>query len=190
MTDIILIGPIGAGKTTVGRLLAEKLNLPVCSIDDVRDEYYEKAGYNKFLAEQIAATDGIWGVLRNSKPYEALLVERILADHHGVIDFGASNTVHDDENLFTRVKTALASFPNVVLLIPSPDAEESIGILKKRLIQMLANKGREYSDELFKLNEYFIRHPSNHSLAKMVIYTGDKTPRQVRDEVIEKLQLK
>ena len=31
---IILIGPLGAGKSTVGRLLAEKLGLPQCSLDD------------------------------------------------------------------------------------------------------------------------------------------------------------
>lgn len=34
--EIILIGPIGTGKSTLGRLLAEKLGLPRCSMDDLR----------------------------------------------------------------------------------------------------------------------------------------------------------
>lgn len=35
-SDIILIGPIGAGKSTVGALLADRLGLPQCSMDDLR----------------------------------------------------------------------------------------------------------------------------------------------------------
>ena len=34
--EIILIGPIGAGKSTVGELLAQQLNIPQVSMDDVR----------------------------------------------------------------------------------------------------------------------------------------------------------
>lgn len=101
-STIILIGPLGAGKTTVGHLLAEKLGLPFCPVDTVRWAYYEKAGYNKIVASQIAACEqGIRGVLRYSMPFDARMVEEVLADHHGVIVFGASNSVYDDQNLFT-----------------------------------------------------------------------------------------
>ena len=53
-STIILIGPIGAGKTTIGHLLADTLGLPLCSIDHVRSTYYEKVGYDTTLAAQIA----------------------------------------------------------------------------------------------------------------------------------------
>jgi shikimate kinase len=187
-STIILIGPLGAGKTTVGGLVAEKLGLPFCSVDQVREYYYQKVGYDHAFAARIAASDqGVPGVLRYSKPFEAQMVQKILADHHGVIDFGASNSVYDDKELFARVQNALAPYPNVVLLLPSPDLDESAEILKRRLTQMLTGAGKEFTDELFELNEYFVRHPSNHRLAKRVIYTKDKTPEEICDEIVQKI---
>jgi shikimate kinase len=187
-STIILIGPLGVGKTTVGNLLARKLDLPFCSVDDVRWAYYQKMGYDKTLASQIAASDqGGQDVLRYSKPFEARMVEQVLADHHGIIDFGASNSAYDDQALFARVENALAPYPNVILLLPSPDKEESVEILKDRLIRMLTEEGKEFTDELFELNKYFVGHPSNHRLAKLVIYTKDKSAEKVCDELVQKL---
>lgn len=185
---IILIGPLGAGKTTVGRLLAETLDLPFCSVDQVRGSYYLTVGYDKTLAAEIAATDqGIQGVLRYSKPFEVRMVEKVLVDHQGIIDFGASNSVYDDQALFTRIVNALAPYPNVILLLPSPDMRESVEILRNRLTRMLIEAGKEFTDELFELNEYFVKHPSNHQLAKIVIYTKNKTPAEIRDEILPRL---
>ena len=188
ISTIILIGPLGAGKTTVGQLLAEKLELPFCSIDVVRAAYYQQIGYDDTLASQIAASAlGLQGVLHYSKPFEVQMVERILADHHGIIDFGASNSVYDDKELFARVENALAPYLNVVLLLPSPDLDESVEILQDRLTQMLTEAGKDYSDKLFELNRYFVMHPSNQQLAKRVIYTKDKTPEKICDEIVQKL---
>ena len=187
-STIILIGPLGAGKTTVGQLLAKKLDLPFCSIDTVREAYYRKVGYDDAIASRIAASpQGLQGVLRYSKPFEVQMVEQVLADHHGIIDFGASNSVYDDEALFTRVENALAPYPNVILLLPSLDMDESVEILKNRLTQMLIEAGKDYSDELFELNQYFVKHPSNQRLAKRVIYTKDKTPNDILEEIVQEL---
>ena len=40
-TPIVLIGPIGAGKSSLGKLLAETLNLPQRAMDDLRFDYYK-----------------------------------------------------------------------------------------------------------------------------------------------------
>ena len=117
------------------------------------------------------------------------MIEKVLADHHGIIDFGASNSVYDDQDLFTRVANALAPYPNVILLLPSPDLDESVEILKKRLARMLTEAGIEFTDELFKLNQYFVEHPSNHKLAKLVIYTKQKTPEEICDEIVQKISV-
>jgi len=187
-SPIIFIGPLGAGKTTVGHLLAEKLDLPFCSVDHVRGAYFQEVGYDETLAAQIAASDqGVQGVLHYSKPFEAQIVARVLADHHGIIDFGASNSVYDGKDLFAQVENVLAPYPHVILLLPSPDMDESVEILKNRLIRMLTEAGKAFTDELFELNEYFVKHPSNHQLAKLVIYTKDKTPEEICAELVEKL---
>jgi adenylate kinase family enzyme len=187
-TTIILIGPLGAGKTTVGHLLAKKLDLPFCSVDNVRSAYYERVGYDKTLASEIAASEqGIQGVLGYSKPFEVRMIEEILADHHGIIDFGASNSVYDDSELFARIEKVLAPNPNVILLLPSPNVDETAEILKNRLTTMLIEAGKEFTDELFALNEYFIKHPSNQQLAKLVVYTKGKTPEEICNELMPKI---
>lgn len=38
--DIIMIGPIQAGKSTQGKLLSEALDLSRCPLDRLRGDYY------------------------------------------------------------------------------------------------------------------------------------------------------
>jgi len=126
--------------------------------------------------------------LSYGKPFEVHAVERVLADHsQGIIDFGASNSVYDDQAQLARVANALAPYPNVILLLPSANSSESTEILTDHLTQIVKAKGEEVKQELFDLNEYFINHPSNYQLAKMIIYTKDKTPEGVCNEILEKL---
>jgi shikimate kinase len=174
---IILIGPIGTGKTTVGALLAERLNLPQRSMDELRWDYYQEIGYDKEIAQQKRETEGIWSLTQYWKPFEAYAVTRLLAEHSEcVIDFGAGHSVYEDYELFAKVKAALATYSNVVLLLPSPNLDESLEILSQR--------ERGLSDEEIRLNEHFLRHPSNYELAKLTIYTRDKTPEETCSEIL------
>ncbi|MEL6128529.1 MAG: shikimate kinase [Cyanobacteria bacterium J06628_4] len=176
-SDIILIGPQTVGKSTVGRLLAERLGLPQYSMDEQRWAYYKEIGYDEALAKKKRETEGAWGIIQYWKPFEAHAVERLLSDRRNcVIDFGAGHSVYDDPLLFQRVQRALAPYPNVVLLLPSPDVEESIRILNER--------NQDLPEDIRSTNEHFLKHPSNYELAKFTVYTKAKTPQETCREVL------
>ncbi|PSB01616.1 shikimate kinase [Merismopedia glauca] len=181
-SEIILISAIGAGKTTVGKLLAERLNLPQCSMDELRWDYYAEIGYNQELARQKREKEGVLSLTRYWKPFEAHAVTRLLAEHQEcVIDFGAGHSVYEDPELFKKVQQALAPYKNVVLLLPSPDLDESL--------QILSQREGDLSDEELSLNEHFLRHSSNYELAKLTIYTKDKTPEATCSEILAAIGL-
>jgi shikimate kinase len=178
LSDIILIGPIGAGKSTIGSLLAARIGLPQCSMDDRRWDYYKEIGYDEELAKHKRETEGFWGIYQYWKPFEAYAVERLLLENRNyVIDFGAGHSVYEDDALFQRVRQVLASYSNVVLLLPSPDLDESVQILNER---------NDYvSDGNLNINEHFVRHPSNYGLAKFTVYTKAKTPEETCGEILK-----
>lgn len=178
LPDIILIGPINAGKSTIGKLLASYLGIPQCSMDDWRWQYYKEIGYDENLAKQKQQTDGFWGVQKYWQPFEAYAVERLLAEHHNcIIDFGAGHSVYDNPGLFQKVKQVLDPYPNVFLLLPSRNKEESIRILKERSELM--------PDEILEINEHFVKHSSNYKLAKFIVYTKTKTPEETRNDILK-----
>ena len=176
-SEIILIGPMSAGKSTLATLISEKLNLPQCPMDRYRWDYYDEIGYNYEEAKRISEKEGFLGVYQYWKPFEAYAVERLLSEHKNcVIDFGAGHSVFEDDVLFDRVGKALEPYENVVLVLPSPDLDESIRILHER---RNTNPG-----EGFDLNAHFVKHHSNCDLAKHIVYTKDKTPEETRDEIL------
>ncbi|BCL37259.1 shikimate kinase [Nostoc sp. MS1] len=177
LKDIILIGPIGTGKSTLGNLLAQKLNLPQVSMDELRYEYYQQIGYDDDLAKKLRLEKGFLAAYQYWKPFEAYAVEKLVAEHSNcVIDFGAGHSVYDDAGLFYRVQKVLEPYLNVVLVLPSPDLDESIKIIKERI--------GEFQDGEMDLHEYFVKHPANYKLAKILVYTKGKTPEETRDEIL------
>lgn len=187
-STIILIGPMSAGKSTIAALLAEKLVCPRYSLDDKRWEYYQEIGYDEAKASEISKADGMIGLLHYWKPFEAHAVVRMLSEHgSGVIDFGAGHSVYEDDALFKRVQDALALYPFVFLLLPSPDSDKSVKILNSRFVQMLAEEGIEADSRILEINEHFVKHPSNALLAKTTIYTEGKTPDETCAEIMQQL---
>jgi shikimate kinase len=195
-SSILLIGPLCAGKSTVGQLLAEKLGLPQCSLDALPLQCFIELGFEPQRVAVLSETEGWMAVYDYMLEFGVRAVERLLAEHSGhVIDFGAPYSIYRNEALLERVKKAFSPYPNVVLLLPSPDLDESTRILKARMARrgghteirrilrgVFAETGVDYE-------ELYVKHHSNFRLAQIVVYTQAKTPEETRDEIIERLKL-
>lgn len=179
--EIILIGPIGSGKTTIAELISMRTGLPRRSMDELRWKYYDELGYDRDLARQKCTDEGFWGLYRYWKTFEAHAVERLLSNFREcVFDLGGGHTVYEDDKLSQQVRDLLAPYPHVVLLIPSPDKEESIEILHTR--------NHYDSDGQREVNEHLVRHPANYELAKLIVYTKDKELDQICSEIFQWVQ--
>jgi adenylate kinase family enzyme len=179
MAEIVLIGPTGAGKSTVAELLAERAGLQRVPMDFVRWQYYFRAGYSLEEEARRVAAGGLAARFAYWKPFEAAAVEAVVADFPGaLIDFGAGHSFQEDPALFARTAAALARVPHVVLLLPSPDPERSQAHLLARLGRR-ADREPEVADRLRRM----LGHPSNARLATATVYTEARTPEETTAEV-------
>jgi shikimate kinase len=179
-TEIVLIGPVRTGKSTQGRLLAEKLGLPQVSLDVLREQYYQEIGFDPLLAKEIRQKGGFLALMFYRELFAAYAVERLLAEHHDcVIDFGAG--IYESDEMFARVQKALADYANVVLLLPSADIDESRRILAAR-------DANPPADLTFDLNARFLKHHTYYDLARITVYTQGKTPEETCQEILERVK--
>ena len=177
-SEIILIGPTKAGKSALAALLSKRLDVPQCSLDEARWTYMGEIGYDQQLDNLFRELGGTLARVLYWQLFSPYAVERFLAEHSGcVMDFGAGHTVYDSTEMLERVERALMPYPNVFLILPSTDPQESIRILNKRL----AVEGVRYN---FDFSAHFVEHSSNYRLAKAIVYTEDKTPEQTADEIL------
>lgn len=180
-TEIVLIGPVRAGKSTLGRLLAERLGLPQVSLDEVRLSYYQEIGYDEKLARGIRQKGGFLAFMYYRELFAAHAVERMLTEYHDcVFDFDAG--IFESDEMFQRVQKALADFPNVVLVLPSPDIETSLRMLSERDVTPPA-------DLTFDIHRHFLEHHKYYDLAKYVVYTERKSPSETCQEILKLLKM-
>ena len=185
--SIVLIGPLGAGKTTVAALLGEKLGWTVVEVDNKRHEYRAEIGYDEHYADKLLREEGFLARLAYWKPFEIHSVERVLQDYpeNHVLSFGAGNSVYDNEAYLTRAKAALANIQHVILLLPSSDIDESLRILTERLRPLI---DPDALDAVSELNRTFVQNPSNTALATVTFYNGDETPEETAEVIFQYIQ--
>jgi shikimate kinase len=178
MPNIVLIGPVGVGKSTQAILVSNRLNLEHVPMDNVRFRYYEELGYSKEEEVRIKSTAGLMGIYWYWKPFEVHAIERLLDEREEtVIDFGAGHSAIEDASLLERAEAALRRKAVVVLLLPSDDVDESIRILRGRRWNGLVGD--------FDFHDYLVKHPANYKLADVIIYTKGRSPDETCEEIIQ-----
>lgn len=130
---IIFIGSVGAGKSTQGKLVAEVVGKRSILLDDIMNRYFEVTGFNWSQFAEIKKSDGFLAAYQQLKPSEAYAARQVVKDYPNcVIDFGAGHSHYRDNSLFEGVKEAMSGCTNVILLLPSPNLDHSISVLRHR----------------------------------------------------------
>ena len=180
-TPILFISPVRAGKSTIAYLIASQLKFPHISLDELRWGYYNEIGYDDELAKQIRAQGGFLALMFYRQLFDAHSVERVLSEYpEAVIDFGAGIGSFENQEHMEHIHALFGPIPNIFLLLPSPDIEESLMILRQRDVSPPV-------DLKFDINAHFLHHPGYRLLAKHIIYTNNKIPEQVCAEVVKLL---
>jgi shikimate kinase len=164
---VVLVGPMGVGKSTVGRMLADRLRLAYRDTDD------------DIVAEQGRAIAEIF-VDEGEDAFRAIekdAVRRALAGHDGVLALGGGAILDAD----TR---ALLDGLRVVYL--SMDVEEAVrrtGLNAAR--PLLAVNPRKQWRELMEARRHLYEE-----VATAVVATDGRTPEEVTQAVLNAVELK
>jgi shikimate kinase len=173
---VVFIGPIKTGKSTVGRLLAERLGCDFKSLDRWERTYTQAAGFNPRVATELRNREGILAAYDYRRGFFDEAVVGFLVRHtDGVLELGGGHPILADAKKQARVNQALGPIPNVVLLMPTRNVQQSIAILKSR---------RKPESSSPDFNEIFLADTRFFDLAKFVIYTEGKSAEQTCQEVI------
>ncbi|WP_377268235.1 shikimate kinase [Peterkaempfera sp. SMS 1(5)a] len=164
---VVLVGPMGAGKTTVGRLLADRLG---GTFRDTDEDIEQAAG--KPISE-IFVDEGE----EHFRALEAAAVRAALAAHPGVLALGGGAI------LDPRTRALLAAHPVAFLDVGVHDGIRRVGLDAPR--PLLAVNPRARWRELMEA-----RRPLYLEVARAVVATDGRTPDEVADAVLEALELK
>lgn len=157
---VVLIGPMGVGKSTVGRLLAERLGLPFLDGDDVVVEREGRAISDIFIDEGEAYFRAV----------ERRVTLELLAGFDGVLALGGGAPVQE------AIGVALEGAPVLFLDVGIADAAKRIGFDGSR--PLLAVNPR--ASWVRMMNE---RRPVYEGLARWRVDTAGRTPEAVVDEI-------
>lgn len=157
---VVLVGPMGAGKTTVGELLAARWGVQVRDTDaDI------VASQGKEISE-IFVDDGEAAF----RELEREAVARALAEHDGVLSLGGGAVLDQG------TRDLLAGHTVVFLSVGLTDAVKRVGLGTSRPLLMGNVRGRIKA----LLDE---RTPVYTSVATFTVDTDGRSPDEVADEI-------
>jgi shikimate kinase len=161
---VVLVGPMGAGKTTVGRLLAQRWDVPFRDTDDDVEQAEGRT------VSEIFVDDGE----EHFRALERAAVARAVAEHPGVLAVGGGAVMAEE------TRAVLDGQRVVFLRVGLADAAERVGLGVSRPLLLGNVRGtmKALLDE---------RTPIYESVAAVVVDTDGRTPEQVADAVVEAL---
>jgi shikimate kinase len=167
LKKIVLIGPPGAGKSSIGKALAKELNLDF--IDS--DSEIEKISHKKISEIFIEDGEPAFRLL------EVDVVRKVLADFNGVISLGGGAPISKE------IKEVLenADYPVVFIDVSIAQAATRIGFNKDRPL-LLVNPRQQW---ISLMND---RRPIYEKLASQTISSDNQKPHEVAKQISEKLK--
>ena len=157
---VVLVGPVGAGKTTLADLLAQRWGVAV------RDTDADIVAAQGREISDIFVDDGEAAF----RALEREAVARALAEHDGVLSLGGGAVLDED------TRALLAEHTVVFLQVGLTDAVKRVGLGTSRPLLMGNVRARVKA----LLDE---RTPIYASVATHTVDTDGRTPDQVADEV-------
>ena len=162
MKQIILIGPPGAGKSSIGKNLAKKLEQPFCDTDQLIEEQSGKSIAEIFIDSGEA----------QFREIEKAVVLQVLQDRTGVIALGGGSVLDDD------VQAKLQRMSDVVFLdVSISNAAPRVGFNRDRPL-LVGNPRQQWIALMEK------RRPIYEKLAKITVSTDNKKVNEVVLELI------
>ena len=162
---VVLVGAMGAGKTTVGALLAEAWGV------SARDTDADVEAADGRPISEIFVDEGE----TYFRALERTAVTAALAEHDGVLSLGGGAVLDED------TRAALAGHRVVFLRVGLAEAVKRVGLGTSR--PMLLGNVRSRIKAL--LDE---RTPVYESVATLVVETDGRSAEDVAREIAEKLQ--
>ncbi|MCP2264714.1 shikimate kinase [Promicromonospora thailandica] len=182
---VVLVGPLAAGKSTLGGLVAARLGRPFVDVDEVSWTYGQEVGWT---LERLLARDEAVGWLAAEaewEPARAHAVERVLGDHPGaVVALGAGYTSFTDAAHGERVRAALGRAGHVVHVRPSPDPARCVAVLRERARR---TRGRDWLIEGHDFIAGWVADPLPAEVATATVYTDGVDPEESAEAVVRLL---
>ena len=167
LKKIVLIGPPGAGKSSIGKALAKELNLNF--IDS--DSEIEKISHKRISEIFIEDGEPAFRLL------EVDVVRKVLADFEGVISLGGGAPINPEiQEVLGR-----ANYPVIFIDVSIAQAAIRIGFNKDRPL-LLVNPRQQW---ISLMND---RRPIYEKLASQTISSDNRKPHEVAKQISDKLK--